>query len=301
MERFSNINTILAFVTVAQEGSVSRAADILNLTQPAISLQIKRLSQETGITLFQRTATGLMMTQDGAAVLQKAKSVLQAMREFRSSVSQQANHVAGILRIGTIIDPEFIRLGRLLSQLGADYPNITTELVHGVSGDTLERLKREQIDAGFHLNAPGQVIRAGPDDPIHTVALASFSYRVIAPVGWEKRVENATWAELALLPWIGTPEISFHHKLLLDIFTKINVQQNVVALVDQEASMLEMVRAGIGLSLCRESIALHQRQSFGLVVSDKLSVPACLSIATLERRKDNPIISALFNQLQSTW
>ena len=62
-----------------------------------------------------------------------------------------------------------------------------------------------------------------------------------------------------------------------------------------------MVRAGIGLSLCRESIALHQRQSFGLVVSDKLSVPACLSIATLERRKDNPIISALFNQLQSTW
>ena len=301
MERFSNINTILAFVTVAQEGSVSRAADILNLTQPAISLQIKRLSQETGITLFQRTSTGLVMTQDGAAVLQKAKSVLQAMREFRSSASQQANRIAGTLRIGTIVDPEFIRLGRLLSLLGANYPNITTELFHGVSGDTLERLKRRQIDAGFYLNAPGQIAHVGPDDPIHTVALAEFSYRVIAPIGWDKRVKNATWTELALLPWIGTPEVSVHHRLLFDIFTKLNVRQNVVALVDQEASMLEMVRAGIGLSLCRESIALHQRQSFGLVVSDTLSVPACLSIATLARRKDNPIISALFNQLQSTW
>lgn len=301
MERFSNINTILAFVTVAQEGSVSKAAGILNLTQPAISLQIKRLSAETGITLFQRTATGLVITQDGAAVLQKARSVLDAMREFRSSASKQAGRIAGTLRIGTIVDPEFIRLGRLLSQLGADYPNIKTELIHGVSGDTLERLKRGQIDAGFYLDAPGQVDNIGAVGPIHAIALAEFFYRVIAPVGWEDRVKNATWAELALLPWIGTPDVSVHHRLLSGIFVKHNVQQNVVALVDQEASMLEMVRAGIGLSLCRESIALHQRQSFGLAISDNLSVPACLSIATLERRKDTPILSALFSQLQSAW
>jgi len=103
------------------------------------------------------------------------------------------------------------------------------------------------------------------------------------------------------LPWIGTPEVSAHNRLLATIFAEHGCKQNVVALVDQEASMLEMVRSGVGLSLCRESIALHQRQSFGLAVCNTVSVPACLSITTLKRRKDNPVVAALFSLLQSTW
>lgn len=301
MDRISNINTLLAFVTVAHEGSVSRAAEALNLTQPAVSHQIKRLSEETGITLFRRTVTGLQITQDGAAILQKAEQVLVAMNEFHRSARQQVGRVAGNLKIGTIVDPEFIRLGRLLSQLRTEFPDIATELIHGVSGDILNQLKRGRIDAGFYLSAPEAINHPDADEPIHAVKLADFSYRVIAPAGWQKWVENAGWNELAALPWIGTPDVSVHHRLLTSLFARHGCRQNVVALVDQEASMLEMVRSGVGLSLCRESIALHQRQSFGLAVCNSVSVPACLSIATLERRKDSPVISALFGLLQNTW
>lgn len=301
MDRFSNINTLLAFVTVARLGSVSHAAESLNLTQPAISHQIKRLGEETGMTLFRRTSTGLEITPDGAAILSKAEQVLKAMNEFHRSARQRAGHISGKLRIGTVVDPEFIRLGRLLSQLRADYPDIATELVHGVSGDILTRLKRGQIDAGYHLNAPDGVDTPETDEPVHTVKLADFAYRVIAPAGWESRVESADWNVLAALPWIGTPEASVHNRLLSAIFAKHGCKQNVVALVDQEASMLEMVRSGVGLSLCRESIALHQRQSVGLAVCNSVSVPACLSFSTLERQKDTPLMSALFSVLQSTW
>lgn len=301
MDRFTNINTLLAFVTVAREGSVSRAAEILNLTQPAVSHQIKRLNEETGIALFRRTATGLQITPNGAALLQKAEQVLAAMNEFHRSARMQLGRVEGKLKIGTIVDPEFIRLGRLLGQLRDEYPDITTELIHGVSGEILNQLKRGRIDAGFYLGAPEPFDHGDENEPVHAVKLADFSYRVIAPTGWQGRVENATWSELAALPWIGTPEVSAHNRLLARIFEANGCQQNVVALVDQEASMLEMVRSGVGLSLCRESIALHQRQSFGLAVCNSVSVPACLSIATLERRKDTPVISALFSLLQSTW
>jgi DNA-binding transcriptional LysR family regulator len=154
MDRFANISALQAFVTVAREGSVSKAAEIQNLTQPAVSHQLKRLSEETGITLFRRTATGLQITQDGAAILQKAEQVLAAMNEFHRSARLQLGRVEGKLKIGTIVDPEFIRLGRLLGQLRDEYPDITTELIHGVSGDILNQIKRGRIDAGFYLSAP---------------------------------------------------------------------------------------------------------------------------------------------------
>ena len=303
MDRFSNINTILAFVTVAREGSVSRAAEVLNLTQPAVSHQIKRLSTETGLTLFTRTPTGVQITHEGAALLHKAQQVLDAMAEFRRSVRQQAGRVSGKLKIGTIVDPEFIRLGQLLRQLRSDYPGIETELVHGVSGDVLTWLKRGQIDGGFYLSAPEEVSggTVSDDETLHALTLAGFSYRVVAPAGWQNRIKDADWPDLAALPWIGTPETSVHHRLLTRQFERHGCRQNAVALVDQEASMLEMVRSGIGLSLCRDSIALHQRQTFGLAICDSVSVPACLSFVTLSQNKRSPTIAALLGLLRQSW
>lgn len=303
MTRFSNINMLLAFVTVAREGSVSRAASVLNLTQPAISHQIKRLGEETGIALFKRTATGLQITADGQAMLTKAEQVIDAMDEFRRSARQRAGRVSGKLRIGTIVDPEFIRLGRMLSQLRTDYPDIETELAHGVSGDMLAGVLRNQIDAGFYLSGPDVAgdIAAETAEAIHAIKLADFNYRVIAPVGWESRVENADWTSLLKLPWIGTTQASVHSRLLKRIFDEFECTQNSVALVDQEASMLEMVRSGVGLSLCRDSIALHEKQTFGLAVCNSVSIPACLSLISTERRRETPTISALFDVLETTW
>lgn len=303
MERFSNINTLQAFVTVVREGSVSRAAEALNLTQPAVSHQLKRLSEETGIVLFNRSASGLKVTSDGAALIAKAEQVLAALAEFHRCARQRAGRVSGKLTIGTIVDPEFIRLGQLLSQIRLDYPDIETELVHGVSGENLNRLERGQIDAGFYLSSPEEIVHNDLDqqEQLFAVKLAEFSYKVIAPAGWQSRIEGTSWPELAELPWIGTPEVSAHHRLLAKVFADHGCTQNTVALVDQEASMLEMVRSGVGLSLCRDSIALHQQQSFGLSVCNSVTVPACLSFATLARRKDSPKILALFELLQRTW
>ena len=124
MDRLTNINSILAFVTVAREGSVSRAADTLNLTQPAISHQIKRLSDEVGLKLFDRQPNGLTLTHDGERLLPKAQRVLEALDAFHANAATGRTRVRGKLRIGTIVDPEFIRLGALLGALCAAHPDI---------------------------------------------------------------------------------------------------------------------------------------------------------------------------------
>lgn len=301
MERIFNLNGLLAFVTVAREGSVSRAAEVLNLTQPAISHQIRRLGEETGVTYFKRAPHGLDLTPDGKALLPKAEAVLNAMADFRQHAIGRVGQVSGALRIGTIVDPEFIRLGRLLSQLGEAHPGITTELVHGISGEILEKLHRRQIDAGFYLTDPGAVDALASQEAMQVKQLAKFTYRIIAPVGWDSRVATADWSDLAKLPWIGTTAASVHNRLLGRIFADHGCTQNVVALVDHEASMLEMVRAGVGLCLCRETIALDQQHSFGLSLCETQSVPACLVMLSLKSREATPVVAALFSQLATIW
>ncbi len=151
---------------------------------------------------------GLDLTADGEALLPKAEQVLNAMADLRRSADTQSGQLSGTLRIGTIVDPEFIRLGQLLSGLRNNHPGIVTELVHGISGEILDKLKRRTIDLGFYLCAPEEIGDIPSEQPLHTLKLAQFDYRVIAPVGWEARVANANWAELAALPWIGTTSVS---------------------------------------------------------------------------------------------
>src|SRR5690554_1573426 len=100
-----NIQTLTAFVTVAREGSLTRASQQLHMTQPAVGLHIKNLQQQTGLQLFKRTAHGMQLTSDGSALLPLAEKVLQTQSHFRAAAQRLTREVRGRLRIGTILDP----------------------------------------------------------------------------------------------------------------------------------------------------------------------------------------------------
>lgn len=307
MKNLADLRSLQSFVTVARESNVSRAAERLHLTQPAISLQLKRLAAETGLKLFTRTSRGVELTRDGAALLVKAEQVLAALEDFRQTASRMTGTVRGTLHVGTVIDPDFIRLGQFLRAVAQTAPDLQTQLAHGMSGDVPVRLLRGEIDVGYFLGDPENGPPApGPEtarseSPFHYRALTRFKYRVVAPAGWEQRTAGRDWKALAELPWIGTPPASVHHRLLSRLFSDLGVTQNQVAVVDQEPSMLAMVRSGGGLSLCRESIALNEKQIHGLVVVDHAEIDVKLGFLTLASRKGEPAIDLAFDLITKIW
>ncbi len=245
-----------AFVTVAREGNLTRAADKLHLTQPAVSLQIKALQQSLGLQLFSRMPSGLTLTADGSKLLPLAEKVIAGSQELLQAAHSMTSVLSGKLAIGTILDPEFTRLGAFLKTLVEGYPQISTELKHGMSGWVQQRIRDGQLDVGYYLgDAPPQ---------LHALQLRSFIYHVLAPQGWDRRVAGKSWAQLAQLPWIWSPPESAHNRLLSSVFHSEEVEPLKVALVDQEASMLDLVKSGVGLSLVRDSIALRESQAHGL-------------------------------------
>lgn len=306
MKPLADLRTLQSFVTVAREGNVSRAAELLHLTQPAVSLQLKRLAEASGLELFRRTAKGLNLTDDGAVLLKKAERVLGAVEELGQTARRMTGSVRGTLRIGTIIDPDFIRLGGFLAGLLEAAPELRTELVQGMSGDVPVRLGRGEIDAGFMLE-DADVEReaasgaADAETPLLFRPLTRFAYRVVAPAGWQRRTAGVDWAGLARLPWIGTPPQSIHSRLLDRRFREAEAAQNIVALVDQEPSMLAMVRSGVGLSLCREAIALHEHQAGSLTIVGDIRLPAALGFSTTRSRSEEPALALALQTLERIW
>ena len=302
-----DLRALRSFVTVAREGNVSRAAEALLLTQPAISLQMKRLSEATGLTLFTRTARGVDLTSDGAAMLVKAEQVLAALDEFHQAARRMRGTVRGTLRLGTVIDPDFIRLGQFLHAIIAAAPDLRTQLTHGMSGDIPVRLLRGEIDVGYFLGDPAEANWSAspevdrPEAVFHHTVLTRFRYRVVAPAGWKARTAGLGWKELAGLPWIGTPPASVHRRLLDRHFSDLKVRQNEVAVVDQESSMLAMVRSGVGLCLCRESLALYHEQVNGLVIVDQVALETTLGFLSLASRKDEPRVSLASDLVGRVW
>jgi DNA-binding transcriptional LysR family regulator len=275
-----DITQLRAFVTVAYEGNLTRAAERLHVTQPAVSLQIKSLQATLNVQLFARSPHGMTLTDDGAKLLPYAERVIACFTEFRQGADALHSTLSGSLAIGTILDPEC-------------YPQLSTELRHGMSGWVYQQIKTGALDFGYYLGIPG------PE--FHSQTLTSFTYNVVAPHGWKSRVTGKDWPALAKLPWIWSPQESVHNRLLSKVFSGYKLTPNKVALVDQEPSMLDLVKSGVGLSLVRESIALREAHAHGLVIADQVSLATELSFICLAKRKNEPVVAAIFALLHTLW
>ncbi|AOJ61088.1 LysR family transcriptional regulator [Burkholderia ubonensis] len=296
-----DLTLLRAFAAVAREGNLTRAAEQLHLTQPAVSLQVKHLQETLGVVLFTRTSRGLALTRDGQTLLPHAERALAAAADVQRAAAALRHEVRGRLRIGTILDPEFLRLGGFLRALVETHPQIETALRHGMSGWVLEQVRAQALDVGYYIGQPGE------DDPrdgalFHTVTLTHFQYRVLAPAGWKERVQRAQdWRALAALPWIWTPPQSAHHRLLSRRFADARAQPVKVAEVDQEQSMLDLVKSGIGLTLARDSTALAEAHAHALTIVERVTVPTELTFVTLAARRDEPAIAAALRLIEAQW
>ncbi len=310
-----DLEDLRAFVAVAREGGVSRAAAQLHLSQPAISLRLQRLAEGLGLALFRRRPHGLALTDDGEALLPVAERALAGVADIGRLAATRRQDISGGLAIGTILDPAFIRLGSFLKELNGLAPRLQPELRQGMSGSVERQLLHGRLAVGFLLGPPSRFgLGADPAgdadedrqpepriDNLLRVPLTRFRYRVIAPAGWRDRVEGLDWTGLADLPWVGTPTDSVHHRLLSDVYRPLGLQPRRVALVDQEASMLDLVRSGICLALARDSIAIAESQQSGLVVADQVAIECVLGFACLASRRDEPGIERAWQAITRIW
>jgi DNA-binding transcriptional LysR family regulator len=309
MNDLPRIQALRCFITVAREGTVSRAATLLHLTQPAVSLQLKGLEENTGLQLFNRTPGGFTLTEAGAALLPLAHRTVAASTDFRTAADSLRESQRSTLRVGTILDPESIRLGPFVRSLATSSKKTEVVLRYGMSDDVLAQIGRSELDVGYYIDAtPPESLASGTlserridDGRFLLTALTRFDYRVIAPRGWSDRVLAKGWDDLVDLPWIATPQDSAQRRLLDDIYRPMGTQPKRVAFAEQEDAMIGLVESGTGLSLIRDSVLERITRQRDFVVADKLALTCDLSFACLASRRHEPVIARAFSVMQGVW
>jgi DNA-binding transcriptional LysR family regulator len=297
------------FITVAGEGTVSRAATLLHLTQPAVSLQLKGLEESTGLQLFNRAPGGFTLTEAGAALLPLAHKVVSASADFRTAADSLRESARGMLRVGRVLDPESIRLGPFVRSIAAVSKKTEVFLRYGLSGDVLAQIGRGELDVGYYIDAtPSDGLASGllPERTIghgrfRLMPLTRYQYRVIAPAAWREKVIGKDWAELAGLPWVATSQQSAHRRLIDEIFRPTGSLPKRVAFTDQEEAMIDFVESGICLSLVRDSVLDRITRKRDFVIADKVAVTCDLSFACLASRRQEPLIADAFTAMQAAW
>ena len=135
-----------SFSEVARTGNLSRAAKELCASQPAVSAQIKALEEELGLPLFSRTPRGMVLTSSGEALMERARTVMDAAEALAGEARRLRGEPEGALRLGALSDPEILHLGRILTILQERHPALSVELRHATSGVLREELLSGKLD-----------------------------------------------------------------------------------------------------------------------------------------------------------
>src|SRR5258708_7722188 len=139
-----------SFATIAETGQLTRAAEKLHVSQPALSAQLKALEEELEFTLFERTPNGMVLTAAGKRLLSGAESVIAAAQNLQNDARAMKGALVGKARIGTLSDPAFIRIGEFIGTATTRHPLLELELHQGVTGELHERVRDGALDASFY-------------------------------------------------------------------------------------------------------------------------------------------------------
>lgn len=283
-----------SFATVAETGHLTRAAERLHVSQPALSAQIRALEEVLDVTLFERGTAGMALTPAGRRLLPAAQEVVAKASALRGLAHSMRGKVSGRVSVGTVADPGIVRLGEVLTAARLQHPLLDIELHHEVSGAAFGKVRDGELDASFYY---------GPlaHPTVTSRALRQLAYYVAAPAAWRDRVEDADDAAIAALPWIMTPPISTHHALATQFFAARGLTPATVVEADNEPVIRSLIISGVGVALLREDLALAAQTAGEVVLWTPARIETRLQFVWLRARATDPSLAALIEIVNESW
>jgi DNA-binding transcriptional LysR family regulator len=254
------IKQIKAFVAIAETKTFTAAARRVEVTQAAVSMQIRQLEEGLGVPLFTRTPRRVILTEAGERLLKRARNILREHDAALEEIAELAGAEFGRLRIGSasaVFATE--QLPAILKQLIEDYPNAEISVVSGTSQALIDKIQHGDIDVAF-VSLPVE------DANIITELLYSDEIVAIAhpshPLASKTHVSTDT---LMNQPLILGEKGGNTRRMIDDFFKNSETEPNIVMELSRQEAVNRMVESKMGVGISGAKYAAEDVKNGKLV------------------------------------
>ncbi len=286
--RFLNYHHLRYFRVIAREGSLVRAAEKMNLSAPALSIQLKQLEQSLGHILFERRRDGLLLTEAGRVALDYAETIGRAGDELMDVMGHQPKGGRLILRAGVVAT---LSRNFLVEFLRPALHRDDVEVVVRSGGlrDLLPQLHAHQVDVVLS----NQAVRRDAETPWHSHLLAEQPVSLVGTPAWKERRLRfpGGFADVpVILPSLESNTRAGFDRLLAAAY----VRPRVIAEVDDMATLRLLAREGKGLALVPPVVVRDEIEEGVLVQTHRIPrLRETFFAIAPSRRFPNPLVGEL--------
>lgn len=144
-----DLHRLRCFIKIVEEGSVSKAAEALNMTQPPLSIMMRKLEKELNVSLFDRSGRRLTLTRDGEFLYQRGKELIATTENMVKELVEHNDGMRGTVNAGCITSANLFIIPEAVKKLREEAPNIVIRVKEGNSSYVLNELRNHKIDIGI--------------------------------------------------------------------------------------------------------------------------------------------------------
>jgi DNA-binding transcriptional LysR family regulator len=243
------------FLAVVDAGSVTRAAEWLDIAQPALSQALTRMERDLGVKLFERTRRGAQLTAAGEAIVEDIRLSVARIDAASHRAREIGAQRGGRLTIGFASAALFNLLPRAIGALRERIPNVELTLKEMSNAEQASALEKGGIDIGL-LHTPVAVGGRMREKLIvreRLLAVLPLSF----PLGADGKVGLRDLSEAGLV-WFPSDQLPVVRAGMLSAFRKAGCEANVVQDANRSLTVLACVAAGCGASLLPQSVTALQ-------------------------------------------
>lgn len=239
-----NLHHLRVFLAVARRRSYSRAAGELFISQPTVSLQVKKLEEELGTELFDLLGKKVYLTEAGETLFEYAQKIFTLVSEAQSAMEELSDLQKGRLALGASTTPGIYLLPGVLGGLKKDFPRAAIHLEISNTHKVVEAVMTNRLDLGV----VGEEFTVHSE--LHIVHLLKDELTLItAPDHPLAKTKKARPGRLAKESFIMREQGSSTRKLVEETLRKEFIQPQVVMELDSVEAVKQAVAAGLGISL----------------------------------------------------